>query len=170
VADEGRVLLAEIQLPHDEDWKQHFSFTLQEPGENKKVSFLLYRGDQEEPYRELHLWITARPIGVTGLTPTPGAFVAPSPVLSPTVETSPTSAPAETAAPVPTQITTPSPVPTEEPAATETAPTLHTVQPGETLSSIARDYGVSYQAILDANGLEDPNLIRVGQELIIPIP
>jgi LysM repeat protein len=44
------------------------------------------------------------------------------------------------------------------------------VQPGETLSSIARDYGVSFQAILDANGLEDANLIQVGQELVIPVP
>jgi len=44
------------------------------------------------------------------------------------------------------------------------------VQPGETLSSIARQYGVSYQAIMYVNGLEDPNLIEVGQELIIPRP
>jgi LysM repeat protein len=44
------------------------------------------------------------------------------------------------------------------------------VQPGETLSSIARQYRVTSQAIMEANGLEDPNLLEVGQELIIPQP
>jgi LysM repeat protein len=44
------------------------------------------------------------------------------------------------------------------------------VQPGETLSSIARLYGVTYEAIMEANGMDDPNLLEVGQELIIPQP
>ena len=45
----------------------------------------------------------------------------------------------------------------------------HVVQPGETLSQLALDYGVSEDAILAANaGLDDPNQIRVGQEIMIP--
>jgi len=48
------------------------------------------------------------------------------------------------------------------------ADTIHIVRPGETLSSIARMYGVSVQAIINANGLSNPNLIYVGQRLRIP--
>ena len=45
---------------------------------------------------------------------------------------------------------------------------IHVVQPGETLSAIARRYGVSVEAILDANGLSNPDRLDVDQELIIP--
>lgn len=44
----------------------------------------------------------------------------------------------------------------------------HTVQSGETLGSIAVQYGVTVQAIMEANQLTNPDVIRVGQELIIP--
>ena len=44
----------------------------------------------------------------------------------------------------------------------------HTVRQGETLSSIGRLYGVSANAIAAANGLANPNYIRVGQVLTIP--
>jgi LysM repeat protein len=50
------------------------------------------------------------------------------------------------------------------------ANTVYVVQPGETLSQIAIRFGVSVQAIVAANGLANPNLIRVGQSLIIPAP
>lgn len=46
--------------------------------------------------------------------------------------------------------------------------TYHTVQSGETLNTIATTYGLTPAAIANANGLANPNLIRVGQRLIIP--
>jgi LysM repeat protein len=42
---------------------------------------------------------------------------------------------------------------------------VHVVQYGETLYSIARRYGTSIQAIMQANGLSNPNFIWVGQRL-----
>jgi len=45
---------------------------------------------------------------------------------------------------------------------------IHRVQPGETLSAIARRYGVSVAALVAANRLADPNRILVGQTLEIP--
>ena len=51
---------------------------------------------------------------------------------------------------------------------TAAAQIIHVVEPGETLSSIGRLYGVTYQAIMEANGKEGPNLLELGQELIIP--
>lgn len=44
----------------------------------------------------------------------------------------------------------------------------HIVQRGETLTGIARCYGTSVWAIAQANGLANPNYIRVGQRLDIP--
>jgi LysM repeat protein len=44
----------------------------------------------------------------------------------------------------------------------------HVVQRGETLSGIARRYGVSTQALVQANGLTSPNHVYVGQMLIVP--
>ena len=44
----------------------------------------------------------------------------------------------------------------------------HTVQPGETLSTIARKYRVSTKDIQNANRIADPTKLRVGQSLFIP--
>ncbi len=44
----------------------------------------------------------------------------------------------------------------------------HVVRGGETLSTIAREYGVTVNAIVEANALTDPNTLRVGQKLFIP--
>ncbi|MCS6845691.1 MAG: LysM peptidoglycan-binding domain-containing protein [Caldilineales bacterium] len=55
----------------------------------------------------------------------------------------------------------PTPVP-QAPART------HTVQAGETLYGIAVKYGVTVQAIMQANNLTNPDFIRTGQVLVIP--
>jgi murein DD-endopeptidase MepM/ murein hydrolase activator NlpD len=44
----------------------------------------------------------------------------------------------------------------------------YTVQPGDSLSFIARDYGVNIESIMWANGLRDSNSIREGNVLKIP--
>jgi LysM repeat protein len=48
------------------------------------------------------------------------------------------------------------------------APAWHWVQPGETLFSIGRMYGVSPWNIASANRLANPNQIYVGQRLYVP--
>ena len=45
---------------------------------------------------------------------------------------------------------------------------IHVVQAGDTLTHIALRYGVSVADLVSANGLVDPNLICVGQRLLIP--
>ncbi|MBX3082681.1 MAG: LysM peptidoglycan-binding domain-containing protein [Anaerolineae bacterium] len=44
----------------------------------------------------------------------------------------------------------------------------HTVQRGESLKSIAAKYGVTWQQLVDANNLANPNVIYVGQRLFVP--
>ncbi len=52
--------------------------------------------------------------------------------------------------------------------ASSSAARRHRVQPGETLTGIARQYGVTVDAIAAANGLADPDRLLAGSELVIP--
>jgi LysM repeat protein len=58
---------------------------------------------------------------------------------------------------------------TPEPTVTPT-PIIYTIQKGDTLIPIARKFGVTVQEITDANGITDPHRLRIGQEIIIPVP
>ncbi len=45
---------------------------------------------------------------------------------------------------------------------------IYTVKPGDTLYSIATRYGVTVNAIVRANDLQNPNALSIGQKLVIP--
>lgn len=61
------------------------------------------------------------------------------------------------------------PPPTTVPPQGETQPTCtYVVKPGDTLYSISRYYQVSVSKIMEANHISNPNLIYVGQTLVIP--
>ena len=67
------------------------------------------------------------------------------------------------------------PLPAGPPAAAPTAGarnvvTTHVVGPGENLTTIAGHYGVSLQTLTSMNGITNPNLVRVGQTLKVPVP
>ena len=47
---------------------------------------------------------------------------------------------------------------------------MHIVSAGEVLGQIAEQYGVSVEAIVEANALDNPDRIDVDQELVIPPP
>lgn len=46
--------------------------------------------------------------------------------------------------------------------------TVYTVKKGDTLSGIAAKYGTTYQKLASYNGIQNPNLIHVGQKIKIP--
>lgn len=54
-----------------------------------------------------------------------------------------------------------------DPDAPVPLPKTHTVQKGETLSAIARRHGTTVQQLAEINKLDDPNLIRPGQVLML---
>lgn len=63
--------------------------------------------------------------------------------------------------------------PVEEPGSQTSAepggPETHIVQAGDTLGQISLRYEVDVEAIMSANGIDNPNFLSVGQELIIPV-
>lgn len=59
------------------------------------------------------------------------------------------------------------PSPTPETAATD-AEEIYVVQPGDSLLAIAGRFGISMQAIMDANNLTNPDFVFSGQRLTIP--
>ena len=83
----------------------------------------------------------------------------------------------------PSQLESPIPAPTSTPIVVRSGPaagaitaaeltgslcTYYTVRSGDTMSSIARRYGSTVQAIAQANGIVNPSLIRIDQVLCIP--
>lgn len=55
-------------------------------------------------------------------------------------------------------------------AQSEAQAVVHTVMWGQTLTSVARQYGVTVEALMEANNLNNPNYIFAGQRLQIPLP
>ena len=50
-----------------------------------------------------------------------------------------------------------------------TSTTVYTVQPGDTLYSVARRYGVDPKAVARENGMTNPNQLRVGQRIRLSV-
>jgi len=63
------------------------------------------------------------------------------------------------------ELPTSTPIPADLPSGTELS---YFIQAGDTLAGIAARFNSTMDAIIEANDLEDPNAIFVGQELIIP--
>ncbi len=86
----------------------------------------------------------------------------------------PLTTPLPPTSPAPTVTgTPPTAVLTLTPSPTPSGPLTHVVQPGETLYRIALRYGTTVQQLVILNNLPNPNLIYVGQVLIIrpgPVP
>jgi LysM repeat protein len=68
----------------------------------------------------------------------------------------------------PVSLVADSPLPTPTNTPVPSSGFHYTVRRGDTLSSIARRYGTTVQAIVQANGIVNPNLIFYGQRLWIP--
>jgi len=63
------------------------------------------------------------------------------------------------------------PTPTSAPTFTPTLPPhiTYRVEPGDSLWSIALEFGVTVEALMEANGLSEDTILDVGQELLIPL-
>lgn len=92
---------------------------------------------------------------------------------TPTVVAIVSSTPTDTPRPTATRRATFTPVPatpsdTPTPTMTPT-PVIYVIRKGDTLLAVARQFGVTVQAIQETNGISDPRRLRIGQEIIIPL-
>ena len=106
---------------------------------------------------------TPTPEGTPETTPTPSPEAA-TPTPTTAADTTPTVAPTSTPAPT----TAPTAVPTAAPTTAPSGERTHVVQPGENLFRISLHYEMSYESVAAANGIINPNLVYIGQRLIIP--
>lgn len=81
-----------------------------------------------------------------------------APVIAPTFTPTPQAAPAEVAVDSPTAA----------PQAPAVEEEIYVVQAGDSLLAIAGRFGVTLQAIMDANNLTNPDFVFSGQRLVIP--
>jgi LysM repeat protein len=95
-------------------------------------------------------------------TPTPG-LATPSPATTPGPTI--TSSPAAPASPTPEVSASPT-----EPGGPSPSPISYTVKRGDRLRDIAAQFGVTVDAIVQLNNLENPDRIEAGQVLLIPLP
>lgn len=141
-----------------------------------------------EPKAEPAVEPTPTPVVERPIEPTPAPVVEERPIKPPLPlpweEAEPQPPAAEAIAPPPPPPTAPVETPAEVVVAPELAPTLtevvpprpaeaemvfrYTVQRGDTISSIARKYGLTIKDLIEANDIVNPNLIFPGQKLIIP--
>jgi nucleoid-associated protein YgaU len=56
------------------------------------------------------------------------------------------------------------------PVATPGGQRTYTVKAGDSPNAIARQFGVTAEALMRANNVTDPTRLRVGQELVVPAP
>jgi LysM repeat protein len=97
------------------------------------------------------------------LSPSSSSTANPTP--APSASVTPLPNPAAQSSPPPFFSPSPSPSPTLAPPQQRT----HTVEGGDTLNRIAQRYGVSVEAIMQANGFTDRNrILRIGERLVIP--
>ena len=99
------------------------------------------------------------PVAETATNVTPAPTASPTPTVSP----SPSASAKPSASPSPTSSATPSPSPTVT-AAVKT----YKVVSGDTITSIAKKFGVTATALMSANNITNANLIKIGQVLVIP--
>jgi murein DD-endopeptidase MepM/ murein hydrolase activator NlpD len=67
-------------------------------------------------------------------------------------------------------ITSPTPDPPKVLPTMRARPQEYVVQPGDSLAQIASQFSVSVAAIVEANGIAQPDLLEIGQVLTIPAP
>lgn len=129
-----------------------------------EVQVLAAGGSLDQP---VVLVVTEMPSPEPSFTPT--AIPTATSVPPTQVAALPTDPPKPTATVAVTEETRPTPTtaPTEAPRVERTK---HVVAAGDSLWSIATDYGVSVDSLLAANGLTSDAVLHPGKELVIPAP
>ncbi len=142
------------------------------------LSVLLFKvGDEAatklENARQPRITLTPTPTtaGVAPAgTPAPQDTPTPLPTITPTATRAVTPTPAISPTPAPSPTANRAAIPLYTPGTPLKYPFRYVVKQGDTLSGLAVRFSVPAAKILAANGIANADLIRIGQELIIPNP
>jgi LysM repeat protein len=107
---------------------------------------------------------TGTPGGTPSGSPTPGGTPGGTPGVSPTPGGTPGISPTPGGTPAATPTAAPSPTPAASPFIE------YTVKQGDSLSSIAQQFGTTADELARINSITDPNSLSVGQKLQVPRP
>ncbi|TMB98679.1 MAG: LysM peptidoglycan-binding domain-containing protein [Chloroflexi bacterium] len=123
----------------------------------------------------LALWLLIRPPSLPGETssasqPRPTAVASAAATKAAASGSASPSAAAATSSPEGSPSPAPATPAPATPAPTPAGPTEYTVQPGDSLASIANAYGLTYLDMLAANGLteDQAKLLQPGDKVVIP--
>ena len=111
--------------------------------------------------------LAAQLVSRDGTTPAPSALAGDASPPTAVVSATPTM---PSPSPTPSAAASASPEPSATPDPSPSGPVIHVVEVGQNLTMIAQRYGVTVAALKKANSITDPNLIFVGQKLVIPLP
>jgi LysM repeat protein len=134
--------------------------------------YTVRRGDSVSAIAERYGLSTPSVLALNGLSWK--SLIFPGQVLRLSASKSPTTTPPKTTGPQTTAPATPSPAPAVATTPPATAPSLttthgtYTIVHGDTITAIARRFGVSVPAILAANHLVASSIIYTGRSLVIP--
>lgn len=98
-------------------------------------------------------------------------------ILTTVTATATATATSAAAEPSPTALAEPSSTPTPAPTLVAATPTgtvvaqqTYRVAPGDNLTKIAKTFGITIEALQEANHITDPASLQAGQTLVIPAP
>lgn len=113
---------------------------------------------------------TATSLPTNTATATLTVTSSPTPSLTPSSTTIPhTTVPSWTPSSTAVILSTQTPQTTLEERLDASAQTVHIVQTGQTLFQISRSYNIPLDVLTDANQIDDPSQVTIGQELLIPV-
>lgn len=128
--------------------------------------------DVEHPEGTDHIDVPIEPVPSVSPVATLAPTTKPTPTRSPTRQPTPTRQVTATSTPTeePTATLEPTLEPTAEPTEEPASQQTYTVKPGDTLRSIAALFGVSVEALMDANDLTaaEADALQPGDTLLIP--
>ncbi|MBC8263816.1 MAG: LysM peptidoglycan-binding domain-containing protein, partial [Anaerolineales bacterium] len=110
---------------------------------------------------------TSEPVQATP-TPVPPTSTLMPPTRTPVPPTATPRPPTPTATPTPVPPTATAIPPTLTPVPPTPTPVIYVVQAGDTLSEIAKEFGVTVEALQEVNAISDPTRLQIDQELVIP--
>jgi LysM repeat protein len=167
-------LLIESPTREAEAWHSAFWQNTFRAGTNKRMGLPALSGRDLKIGAQLPVIEAVRAMPslarrLPGRQPAPPAeTLSPPEAVVPPTKPAPMAVPAPPVSVIATQPEPPPPPPAVVAGEAKPPPRRYIIQPGDTIYKIARQFGIAWETIAQANDIATPNLIHAGQMLVIP--